>query len=295
MQETGRLEALSSTTESNRDLVVSRPSEPDAALRARFAEYGYLYFPALVDAAACQALLEDIVAEASPHVTLDTGAPQLVGEPFFETDPAWDAIYPGIQSLESFHGFFHTLAMRELQARLLDAEPFVYPMKMARISTPRKIGYETPPHQDAHSHQAGPTMAGLWVALHDVPAELGRLKLLARSHTRGVRPVFQAEGVGGIQCEIYPDETEWHVSDYGRGDVVIFHSCTVHKAEPNLTDNSVRVSVDTRYCDFGAPVFRTNIEPHHGWRIPGLDWEAIYRGWQGDALKYYWQDYPAIT
>ncbi len=281
--------------EINRDLVVSRPDESDETLRARFAGYGYLYFPALVAAGDCDALLADIVAEADPHVTLASDGPQLVGEPFFETDPAWDAIYPGIQSLEGLHGFFHTLAMRELQSRLLDAEPFVYPMKMARISTPRKIGCETPPHQDAHSHQAGPTMAGLWVALHDVPEELGRLKLLARSHTRGVRPVFQADGVGGIQCEIYPDETEWHVSDYGRGDVVIFHSCTVHKAEPNRTGNAVRVSVDTRYCDFGAPVFRTNIEPHHGWRIPGLDWEVIYRDWRSDALQYYWQDYPAIT
>ncbi len=283
------------TAEHNRNLVASKPGESDAVLRERFAEYGYLYFPALVAAGACEALLADIVTEARPHVGIVDGAPQLTSEPFFETDPAWDAIYPRIQSLEAFHGFFHTPAMRELQSRLLDAEPFVYPMKMARISTPRKLGYETPPHQDAHSHQAGPTMAGLWVALHDVPAELGRLKLLARSHMRGVRPVCQADGVGGIQCEIYPDETEWHVSDYGRGDVVIFHSCTVHKAEPNLSQDAVRVSVDTRYCDYGAPVFRTNIEPHHGWRIPGLDWAAIYRGWRDERLQYYWEDYPAIT
>jgi hypothetical protein len=289
------VEAHKNQTEINRELVASCPGESDETLRARFAEFGYLYFPALVDGADCEALLSEIIARAQPHVTLAQGAPQLVGEPFFETDPAWDAIYPGIQALEDFHAFFHTTAMHELQSRLLGAEPFVYPMKMARISTPRKIGYETPPHQDAHSHQAGPTMAGLWVALHDVPVELGRLKLLARSQSRGVRPVFQAEGVGGIQCEIYPDETEWHVSDYSRGDVVIFHSCTVHKAEPNRTEDAVRVSVDTRYCDFGAPVFRTNVDPHHGWRIAGLDWDAIYRDWRSDALKYYWQDYPAIT
>ncbi len=286
---------MNTQLETNRDLLVSDPRETDETLRARFAEYGYLYFPSLVGAADCRALLEEIVAEASSHVMLDDGLPRLVGEPFFETDPAWDAVYPRIQALEAFHTFFHAPDVIGLQTRLLDAEPFVYPMKMARISTPRKVGYETPPHQDAHSHQAGPTMAGFWVALHEVPAELGRLKVLARSHARGVRPVFQAGGVGGIQCEIYPDETEWHVSDYGRGDVVIFHSCTVHKAEPNLTEEAVRVSVDTRYCDYGAPVFRTNIEPHHGWRIPGLDWESIYRNWQADALKYYWRDYPAIT
>lgn len=278
------------------DLVESREDEPDDVLRSRLAEYGYLFFRELVGAAACESLLADIVAQAGPHVVLDAaGLPRLAGEPFFETDPTWDEVYPRVQSLESFHGFFHTPAMHALQARITDSVPFVYPMKMARISTPRKIGYETPPHQDAHSHQAGPTMAGIWVALHDVPAELGRLKVLARSHTRGVRPVFQAEGVGGIQCEIYPDENEWHVSDYRRGDVVIFHSCAVHKAEPNRTEEAVRISVDTRFCDYGAPVFRTNIEPHHGWRIPGLEWESIYGDWRDESLKYYWRDYPAIT
>lgn len=200
-----------------------------------------------------------------------------------------------MQALETFHAFFHTPAMLNLQRRLLGAEPFVYPMKMARVSTPRKIGFETPPHQDARSHRAGLTMAGLWVALHDVPAELGRLKLLAGSHTRGVRPVFEAGGAGGIQCEIYPDETEWHVCDYRRGDLVLFHSRTVHRAEPNLALDAVRIPVDTRFCDCGAPVFRTNIEPHHGWRIPGLDWDIIYHDWQNTGHPYYWIDYPGIT
>ena len=38
----------------------------------------------------------------------------------------------------------------------------------------------------------------------------------------------------------------------------------------------------------------TNIEPHHGWRIDALDWEAIYRGWSRTDLQYYWQDYPGL-
>jgi ectoine hydroxylase-related dioxygenase (phytanoyl-CoA dioxygenase family) len=167
-------------------------------------------------------------------------------------------------------------------------------MKMARISTPGKVGYETPPHQDAYSHHAGPTMAGIWVALHDVPEQLGRVKVLPGSHKRGVRNVFASEGVGGIQCEIFADETTWHVSDFEQGDVLIFHSATVHKAEPNRTEQSVRLSIDTRFCDHGAPVFSTNLEPHHGWRIAGLCWEKIYRHWQHKDYQYYWSDYPNL-
>jgi ectoine hydroxylase-related dioxygenase (phytanoyl-CoA dioxygenase family) len=281
---------------SNQDLLVSDVSESRDVLQARFQEWGYLYIRNYVDADKCDSLLASILAELEPHITRDpnTAMPVLGGEPFFETDPVWDTVYPRIQSLEAFHGFFHDAHLLELMQGIVGPDVFVYPMKMARISTPRKIGYETPPHQDAHSHNAGPTMAGIWVALHDVSQEMGRVKVLPRSHRHGVRRVFTAEGVGGVQCEIFPEENTWHVSDFARGDVLIFHSATVHKAEPNTAEQAVRLSVDTRFCDHGAPVFSTNLEPHHGWRIEGLDWARIYSGWQRSDYQYYWEDYPNL-
>ncbi|TXS96808.1 phytanoyl-CoA dioxygenase family protein [Parahaliea maris] len=275
---------------------ISHPREPLAILRERFSEYGYLFFPRAVDASLCSALLDSILEQLHPHVTMDrdSGVPCLVGEPFFETDLVWDEVYPKVQCLEDFHRFFHRPELARLMALVSGEDPFVYPMKMARIATPRKIGFETPPHQDAYSHHAGPTMAGVWVALHDVDSSMGRVTVLPRSHTRGVRQVFEADGVGGVQCHIYEDETEWHVSDYRQGDVLLFHSATVHKAEPNTASERVRISVDTRFCDHGAPVFSTNLEPHHGWRIPGLDWPAIYGGWKSRDGQYYWKDYPGL-
>ncbi|WP_241505858.1 phytanoyl-CoA dioxygenase family protein [Parahaliea mediterranea] len=264
-------------------------------LRERFQSLGYLYFPQAVDGDLCQSLLNAILEKLHPYIARTaSGAPVLYGEPFFETDAVWDEVYPKVQRLEAFHGFFHRPELSRLMSLVAGEDHFVYPMKMARIATPRKIGYETPPHQDAYSHHAGPTMAGIWVALHDVDDSMGRVTVLPRSHRDGVRPVFQAEGVGGVQCEIYPHETEWHVSDYQRGDVLIFHSATVHKAEPNTAADKVRISVDTRFCDFGAPVFSTNLEPHHGWRIPGLDWDSIYRDWQSREHQYYWRSYPNL-
>ena len=173
-------------------------------------------------------------------------------------------------------------------------EVFVYPMKLGRIACPKKLGYETPPHQDARSHQAGPTMAGMWVALHDTEQGMGRLQLLPGSHKQGVRTVKAADGVGGVQCEIFADETTWHVSDVERGDVIIFHSCCVHRAEPNTSESTVRLSIDTRFCNYGAPVFISNLDPHHGWRIDNLNWEFIYKDWPDAHLQYYWRDYPDI-
>ena len=281
---------------SNEALIVSRADEPAQTLQLRFQRDGYLYFKRQVAPEKCAGLLQGFLRCLAPHIDYDQaeGSPVLKGEPFFETDPIWDEVYPRMQSLYEFHNFFHQDDLQQLMRILVGERVFVYPMKMARIATPKKIGYETPPHQDAHSHQAGPTMAGIWIALHDAREGMGRLKLLPGSHQRGVRQVFRAEGVGGVQCEIFPDENVWHVSDVEQGDVIIFHSCCVHKAEPNTSADKVRISIDTRFCDYGAPVFVTNLEPHHGWRIEGFDWHSIYSDWEDQALQFYWQEYPHI-
>lgn len=280
----------------NLPFVTSHAGEDPQVLRNRFQEWGYLYLKSFVDSGRCEAQLEEILEATNPHVVRPQGSvlPQLAGDPFYETDAIWDEVYPKVQSLESFHSFFHQPDLQELMQQVVDDKVFVYPIKMARISTPRKVGYETPPHQDAYSHHAGPTMAGIWVALHDISEAMGRVKVLPKSHLGGVREVFQAEGVGGVQCEIYPHEKQWHVSDFEQGDVLIFHSCTVHRAEPNLTQSTARISIDTRFCDYGAPVFSTNLEPHHGWRIDTLGWESIYEGWNNPELKYYWKTYPNL-
>lgn len=280
----------------NQALIISNTREEHSALQQRFQEYGYLYFKKTIAADKCKRLLDDIMQCLAPHIVFDNEKklPTLSGQPFFETDPTWDEVYPKMQSLYRFHKFFHEPDTLTLMQTLVGEQVFVYPMKMGRIATPKKIGYETPAHQDAHSHQAGPTMAGMWVALHDAKEGMGRLKLLPGSHKQGVRKVFTAEGVGGVQCEIFPDETVWHVSDVEQGDVIIFHSCCVHKAEPNTEKSNVRISIDTRFCDYGAPVFISNTEPHHAWRIDTLSWDSIYQNWQDKELQYYWNDYPRL-
>ena len=283
------------TISANRPYVVSSLDEDTRVLRERFNDWGYLYIKRYIPLLDCERLLDAVLLACDPYIHRNaSSSPHLEGEPFFETDPVWDEIYPKIQSLEAFHAFFHQQHVLNLMEIVTGAPVFVYPMKMARISTPGKIGFETPPHQDAHSHHAGPTMAGFWVPLHDVSEPMGRVKVLPKSHKLGVRPVFNTQGVGGVQCEIYENETTWHVSDVEAGDVLIFHSCTIHKAEPNTTSEAVRISVDTRFCDHGAAVFSTNLDPHHGWRIEGLDWPSIYSGWQNSQYQYYWRDYPGL-
>ena len=271
-------------------------TESSIELRRKFSEDGYLFLKGAIDPSLCKSLLKIMIAVMKGELEMpeDSWSPVLVGDPFVETDKTWDRIYPKLQSLEAFHQFFHTSEVLTLMGRILNADPFVYPMKMARIATPRKRGFETPAHQDAYSHHAGPTMAGIWVALHDVDETMGRLAILDRSHLKGVREVVHSPGVGVIQCKIFSNEKLWHVSNVECGDVIFFSSQTVHRAEPNTSENRVRVSVDTRFCDYGSPVFSTNLEPHHGWRIDRLNWEYIYKNWTGKTLKYYWLNYENV-
>ena len=275
-------------------LIISSLEETPETLRARFQELGYLHIKNVVNKTRCDALMHEIISTLPNDIHFDKTRklPILTGAPFFETDPTFDTAYPKIQALPSFQNIFHEEPILSLMELVVNKEVFIYPMKMARLSTPKKLGFETPPHQDAHSHQSGDTMAGIWIPLHDVSSTMGRLMVLPYSHKLGVRPVHEANGVGGVQCEIYDNETTWHVSDVEQGDVIIFHACCVHKAEPNTSNDVVRISIDTRFCDYGAPVFTSNLAPHHGWRIPDLNWETIYKNWNDEPNQYYWKDYP---
>ena len=79
-------------------------------------------------------------------------------------------------------------------------------MKMARISTPgKKWVARRRPTRTAYSHHAGPTMAGIWVALHDISTPMGRVKVLPGSHKGGVRKGIFRRGSGRrTASEIYP-------------------------------------------------------------------------------------------
>ncbi|MBT4519363.1 MAG: phytanoyl-CoA dioxygenase [Halieaceae bacterium] len=279
------------------EFVVSNVNDDPEVLRERFRELGYLFIKNGIDADRCDVLAKSFVEALTPYVSWASDGRSLVsnGEHFGEGDGLYDELYPRLQSLEAFHDFFHEPAMIKLMEIVTGKKAFVYPIKMARIGTPGKIGFETPPHQDGRSHQGGPTMGGIWVPLLDVSAGMGRLRMLPGSHKRGIRPVFPARGPGLVQCEIYPGESTWHVSDVAQGDVLLFNSATVHDAEPNTTDNAVRLSVDTRFSDYGAPVYFSNLEPHHSWRIETLCWTTIYRGWNSTENQYYWKDYPNLV
>jgi len=75
------------------------------------------------------------------------------------------------------------------------------------------------------------------------------------------------------------------------GNVLIFHSLTVHAATPN-TSAQLRISMDCRFQDARRSVNPANFV------FPGSSneksWETIYAGWPSEELKYFWKTMPLL-
>ena len=81
-----------------------------------------------------------------------------------------------------------------------------------------------------------------------------------------------------------PLEDTWVSNPFEQGDVLIFHSMTVHKGLPNVSE-SLRLSIDARYQKVADPIVSGSLEPHS----QPSTWEEIYAGWPPSELKYYWR------
>ncbi|MEM7127504.1 MAG: phytanoyl-CoA dioxygenase family protein, partial [Chloroflexota bacterium] len=54
--------------------------------------------------------------------------------------------------------------------------------------------------------------------------------------------------------ELIGDETMWHWSPFRSGDVLMFHSLTIHQGRDNVTEDRIRLSTSARYQRISDPV-----------------------------------------
>lgn len=128
----------------------------------------------------------------------------------------------------------------------------------------------------------------VWIPLHDCPADVGPLRVVEGSHRVGylyhddenlhVPEIRATADLGG----------EWVGGQINAGDVLIFHSLTVHAASPNLS-NQLRISLDCRFQDYRRVFNPANLVFAGD---SGKSWEKTYAGWHSDDLKYYWRGLP---
>lgn len=183
---------------------------------------------------------------------------------------------------------FRSPRLLDLMGHVLDTyEPFLHPRKWMRSSRAR--GDETgaqPMHQDHWFVGGTPDVYTVWIPLHDC-AE-GGIGLVPGSHLRGRREADELDprkgavdraGLGGVV-----------VPRCGLGDVVVFHSLTVHGTVLNPAPLH-RLSVDGRFQSPAEPIAADQLFP----AIAAEDGEPIARsGAVGEGMADWCGD-PAFT
>ena len=249
-----------------------------AALRTRMQRESYLFFRSLIPSTAVDSLFNDVM-----EIVVDCGWTDNNGHVLTEPRPEG---YDPVQRLQSFHGFAHRPEILAVIEALVEDTPFVHPRNIARITFPQAEYFTTPAHQDFVHIQGTPDTYTAWIPLSNCPLELGGLTVLAGSHQTALLPVHRAAGAGGLAVDVDEGDPRWRTIDYQAGDVILFHSHTVHKGLPNRSADRLRLSVVYRYQAVSQPLVPDGLDPHYN----RLTWEEIYRAWPNDRYQYYWKN-----
>jgi ectoine hydroxylase-related dioxygenase (phytanoyl-CoA dioxygenase family) len=251
---------------------------------------GYLLIREVLPPADLNHLLDEIVQIAHQAEWLQPGHPPLerianASAACGGSDPAYKRISDQIFTLESFHAVTHHPALRQLMTQLVGPRLLIHPKPIPRLIFPNVERFIIRAHQDHHAIAGDPESFTAWMPLHDCPVELGPLQVLEASHHFGLQKT--PPGTGSI-----PRETvrggDWVGGRINAGDVLLFHSLTVHAASANIS-NQLRISMDCRFQNYDRAIDpATLVFPGTG----GKSWEAIYANWRADDLKYYWKRMP---
>jgi ectoine hydroxylase-related dioxygenase (phytanoyl-CoA dioxygenase family) len=200
-------------------------------------------------------------------------------------DPAYKAIYERVFSLQSFHTLPHHPLLQNVMKLLVGDQLLIHPKSMARIIFPNFEQGIIHAHQDHTAVDGDAESFTAWIPLHDCPPEQGPLRVMDGSHRFGPQPT---EGQTGYILEGSARGSHWAGGEIKAGDLLLFHSLTVHKAAPNRSSR-IRVSLDCRFQSYQRAVNPgTLVFTGSGKR----SWENTYANWTSDELKYYWTKLP---
>ena len=266
------------------------------ALQKLAQDEGYLFFRGLLDKETLQALRREILLLCHQHGWLDPDWPLMDGiaKPGHAVveganNPEWCAFYQELLRMRSFHALAMNSRLTQALSTVFGEPALPHSRNICRVVFPGTSRFTTPPHQD-HWYIGGTKDSWTtWIPLGDCPEELGALSVLPGSHKLGVLPMKPADGAGGNTLQNIDDEAQWCSNGFECGDVLTFHSLTVHQGRDNKTQRQLRVSVDYRFQPRSHPIRKDSMEPHYNGL--GQTWDEIYADWpKDDPLRYYWRD-----
>ncbi len=202
-----------------------------------------------------------------------------------EPEPAYQKVYNQLYSVPAFHAMQHRSELMDLVGAMLDAPVMPQPRVIARVMFPERTAHTTPAHQDFVPVQGAADTITAWIPLTDLPAEMGGLEIAAGTHRQGVFDFVPALGASGTEISD-PLHGSWVGGTFQQGDVLFFHSMTVHRGAP-ATGKRLRLSVDLRFQRMADPIAPGSLRPHD----PDVTWDDIYAGWAPGQHQYFWRDW----
>ena len=262
-------------------------------LQDQIASTGYALIRDLLPQDSVRSVLADVANVLSTAQWLSAESDPLDCVPrhglaYGDPDPVFKRVYQEVFNLESFHALPHQPALRSVMKMLVGDEVLVHPKPIGRLIFPNCDRLVVHAHQDYEFMGGDPEFFTVWIPLHDCPVEVGPLRILEGSHRFGIQQ-HQREG---LHVPEIPVDTvagdEWVGGRVHAGDVLIFHSLTVHAASPNLSER-MRISLDCRFQDARRVLNPSNLVFAGE---SGKSWEKTYANWRSDHLKFYWKSAP---
>jgi ectoine hydroxylase-related dioxygenase (phytanoyl-CoA dioxygenase family) len=203
-----------------------------------------------------------------------------------DPDRSFKLTYQQVFNLESFHSLAHHPDLQQVMSMLVGSQILIHPKPISRLIFPNCDRLVIHAHQDHEAIAGDSESFTAWMPLHDCPVEMGPLRVMEASHHYGLQSTDPLTGCVLTEMALGGD---WVGGQINAGDVLIFHSLTVHAASPN-TSNRLRISVDCRFQDSRRAINPAELV------FPGSSksksWEATYASWQSDELKYFWKKLP---
>jgi ectoine hydroxylase-related dioxygenase (phytanoyl-CoA dioxygenase family) len=276
------------TTKAAREMDASRVDACE--LKAEMDAHGYMIIRNVLPAEDTRSLLGEITEVLRSAGWLSPG-----DDPIDRTakmdfacadgDPTYKEVYGKVFRLRSFHALSHHPRLRRIMEALTGPELLIHPKSEARLIFPNFDPGIIHAHQDHTAVGGDSECFTAWLPLHDCPLEHGPLRVLEGSHRFGLQPTVQETGYIPPGSE---QGAQWVSSYMNAGDLLLFHSLTIHEAMPNLS-NKLRISMDFRFQSYTREV---NPEAFVFAGSGRRSWEKTYEGWPADELKYYWTRMP---
>ncbi|MGB9416673.1 MAG: phytanoyl-CoA dioxygenase family protein [Acidobacteriaceae bacterium] len=254
---------------------------------------GYVLLRGVLSRPAVQSVLSDVtrVLSAAEWLAADADVLKCIpaqGAAYGDPDPAFKHVYQQVFNLESFHALPHHAALKRVMNLLVGEPALVHPKPIGRLIFPRCERLTVHAHQDYEFMGGDPEFFTVWIPLHDCPIEVGPLRILEGSHRYGVQQ-HQKENLHVPEIRGGEEKGQkWVGGPMYSGDVLIFHSLTVHAASPN-TSGRMRLSLDCRFQNAQRVLNPSNLVFAGE---SGKSWEKTYSGWKSEALKFYWKRMP---